>query len=130
MFCSKCGHEIEDDSKFCTKCGTVVSNDQEEFIDQSMSNNQAISTNVPKPETRTSHVNNGNETKHKSFGFVLSQIIIVVGVLGALRVVVFLTHHGTYGSDWDNEVVDILWGIRLALNILIIAIGVLIAQFG
>lgn len=124
MFCQKCGAEIDNDSKFCPKCGAAISEDQAIPNNQTVSNSQPVTASVPRPQINASQKMEGIETKIKSVGFILGLIFIVVGIFGILNVL--LSHHGTYRGDWDNEVIGILWGIRLALSVLITALGVLI----
>ena len=78
MFCTNCGHEIEDDMKFCTKCGTAK---YEESLD--------VSDNVDIDSNRES-VTTFKKIKDKAIEFyeaandgywIFGTIVIIVAII-------------------------------------------------
>ena len=125
MICPKCGAEIDNDSKFCVKCGCAISESQRTSNNQTALNNQVAPNYVPKQQSNESQESNEAKPKTNKWAFVVSGIILTsCGMIGIL--VLLVNGHGRYMGDWDNEILEMLCGIRYSLNTLIIAAGVLI----
>ena len=127
MYCSRCGAQIGEDTKFCPSCGAGNQNAQQ--VSQPVQ--QPVVVNVVNTNTNTNTNTNGFETmygplKSRWAAFFLC---LFLGYFGAHKFyvgktgmgIVYLFTCGLFGIGWFIDIVVLLlggstdkWGRRLA----------------
>lgn len=112
MFCHKCGNEINDGVKFCSKCGTKIENDGSEQQNGLTSNEQQQDIAEDDENKRMAVAFQEKSDKVINAGAKgcagIFTVLIVIGVIGALIVVIGLIimgiEHITHGKLDVDEV--------------------------
>lgn len=114
MFCTKCGKEIKDTSKFCPYCGLQIVNEEKEVVDIGKTNLEEVS--ITKEDTNTNQYNRlvdlssevipSKEVKTSTFNIPsLILLILIIGLIVLWNIGGFKLD-GTYLSF--NELFKIL----------------------
>lgn len=97
MFCSNCGKEIKNDSKFCSGCGKSVNNNNS-------TNTNEVSKSIQNTINNTNNTNTINNINSSSKGINSSHVIIIVLLLVVLVLLaVFLLLFGPIKQNKVNN---------------------------
>lgn len=126
-FCSNCGFQLNQDSKFCSKCGEKVEIETTtNVIDKNVENVLKGVNKVKNEISESEYVNKAKETTKSVIGLFWEKTIMIFGYIGLVVLSIQLFNHFLFGNRLYMIQVYEEYGFRdfvstfLALNFIVI----------